>query len=235
MIGARRLAVIEEKQYKDPPSIIKFQDKVRNTQKKILSEIYPASQIKKYSLVDTLDKWLTKKLFIESELTFKSIGEIDQVFDQFETDLLVEYKKLNLKQSFFDGLKLILQWYRILAIDAFLQTKPILIQEIESKETKDHDPFSEICKKKESLVKKIKSFNLKINEIESHYVKQKKPQFEFDPDNWRTVFNTILKEEKMLTASMQVIHLENERNMLDMNVKEFNVEATLLIAEFIWK
>ena len=47
MIGARRLAVIEEKQYKDPPSIIKFQDKVRNTQKKILSEIYPASQIKK--------------------------------------------------------------------------------------------------------------------------------------------------------------------------------------------
>ena len=34
MIGARRLAVIEEKQYKDPPSIIKFQDKVRNTQKK---------------------------------------------------------------------------------------------------------------------------------------------------------------------------------------------------------
>ena len=154
MIGARRLAVIEEKQYKDPPSIIKFQDKVRNTQKKILSEIYPPSQIKKYSLVDTLDKWLTKKLFIESELTFKSIGEIDQVFDQFETDLLVEYKKLNLKQSFFDGLKLILQWYRILAIDAFLQTKPILIQEIESKETKDHDPFSEICKKKRIFSKK---------------------------------------------------------------------------------
>lgn len=237
MIGARRLAVIGDEPNKSPDSIIQFQKKVRSMQRKLLGEIYQSisSEGGRRLILEKFDKWLTQKILTEVEATFKSIGNIDQAFDSIDEKLTKKFKKLNMDIShieFCDGMKLILQWYRILAIDAFLQTKSMLIDEIENKEYDEKSSQSLIFEKKANLAKKIKSFNIKLSEQEQNYSRQKNEVFEFNPNEWRNTFNAIVKEEKKLLSSPQLIFLDNERKALEAQVEELKNDTKLVVQEF---
>lgn len=239
MIGARRLAVIEEKQYKDPAPIIHLRNKIDEIQRQILIEIYPEAvrPTRRRTMAVTLGKLVTKTLFTYTESTFKSIETLNETFKGIATELNRQFDKLGILTShehapLCEGLRLVLKWYQVLSIEAFLKIQ--LTSELAHEEYKEINTTQELIIKKEALKKKIDYFNLKMSEAEDNFARQRNNQFDFTSDDINTIFCRLLKEEKAFSSSgySMIEKFKQERNTLEANLAQFNLEVDEAIKEF---
>lgn len=237
MSGSRRIVKIEENVYKESASVIKLKEKVLQMQAKLLSEIcVPAAKpTRRRSLAETIDTWITKKILNESETTFKSVASVNYVFEDLLSNLNQECEKLGIATthgSLCEGMRLLLRWYHLLALDAVIQA-PLAV-ELANQEREVLNKPEENAKKRNLLIKQIQHFNFKISDLEERYSRNKVLALDYKEEDPGNLYYPLLKEEKALSLSTfaGLDHLLKERQALEKDVAKLEQEADEAVADY---
>lgn len=238
MPRAKRLVIIEENYNQgDTPQIINLILHIRNTQIKLLKDVFkdiPAgTPLEK--LIKTFDGLITNEILnYPTKKTFDSIESINKRFDSLLTDfenISQQLKMAETHHSLCEGLQLLIQLYRIQAIEVFLY-KP-LASELAITESKVEAKVS-LQDRFDVLIQKINNFNSQVEEIEEGLEYYKSPIVNTKIADLKTMLQPLLIEEtrlNILPNQAKVLEkLGQERLVLVKNLEDLRQEMERDIA-----
>ncbi len=189
----------EEKNQDDASQLLLH---IRNTQLHLQDKIvvFPVNTPIKH-LSDSFDKLIFENFLNKADDTFQSIESIDQTFKFMLENIQMESQLLGVSETYkplCDGLQLIIQWYRIQAIEVFLQ-KPVA-SELAVLEDKSEDKVV-LHERFDALIKKITHFNARLEETKQALQCYKIDVAEKNSTDLKEMLTWLMSEELRLDHS----------------------------------